>query len=445
MLLSPSRPLALLLQPALRRSFTTCRYCLRKRTPLLKQRSRERNEPRIRLPTRPQLLLSGNANTDLQSFLTTVRLRVENLLYAADARSETRSESLAEREFENIVFQFRDAIMSNLMERLGDGKYSEAPIRVPTPEELHNVYSNYGVRRLDSLIMKHFKRYFMAYAHPSLNETDVCDATAFADMRNPGEWFPIARSMRRKIIMHVGPTNSGKTYQALKRLEAAQSGWYGGPLRLLAHEIFNRMNDKGIKCNLKTGEEIRIIDINAPLTSSTIEMFSESASYDVAVIDEIQMIADSGRGYAWSNALLGLKAKEIHLCGEESTIPLISAIAKELGDELEVHKYERLSPLTTQHAPLSSYKNIKPGDCVVSFSRKSLFLIKEQIEREKGLKCALIYGALPPETRAMQADLFNDPTSGYDVLVASDAVGMGLNLYTSHTYRTDLTTETSNV
>ena len=82
-----------------------------------------------------------------------------------------------------------------------------------------------------------------------------------------------------------------------------------------------------------------------------------------------------------------------------------------------------------EREPLKSLKYIEEGDCVVSFTRTSLFSIKEQIEDLTGFRCAMVYGALPPETRALQAELFNDPDSGYDVIVASDAIGMGLNLY----------------
>jgi ATP-dependent RNA helicase SUPV3L1/SUV3 len=117
------------------------------------------------------------------------------------------------------------------------------------------------------------------------------------------------------------------------------------------------------------------------------------------------------------------------LCGEEAAVPLITSIAKELGEEIEVNRYERLSPLTTESEAIKSYNRVKPGDCVVAFSRKSIFLIKENIERDTGMRCALVYGGLPPESRTMQADLFNDPNNEYDVIVASDAVGMGLNLY----------------
>ena len=422
-----------LLVQGVRRWLSTSQSCLRKNNPSSKWSAR------LQLDTGPQTVRgrdiqlrqpsTENVQADLDRFLATVNRRLEYLLYSSRARSKTAGHLLTDNEFENVVIQFRDAVMANLMKRLADRKYTEAPARIPAPDTLFKTHKIKGIDGLDTLILKYFNEYYLAHGHPSLKNVNHDNAAAVADMRNPGEWYPGARNMRRKIIMHVGPTNSGKTYQALRRLESANTGWYGGPLRLLAHEIFNRMNKKGIKCNLITGEEIRVVDIDAPITSSTIEMFSESTIYDVAVLDEIQMLADPQRGFAWTSALLGLKAKEIHLCGEEAAVPLVSKIAEELGEEIEVNRYERLSGLRTDSKPLVSYKNIQKGDCVVAFSRKAIFSIRELIERESGLKCAMVYGALPPETRSMQADLFNDPNSGYDVIVASDAIGMGLNLY----------------
>ncbi|KAI8394309.1 P-loop containing nucleoside triphosphate hydrolase protein [Radiomyces spectabilis] len=250
-----------------------------------------------------------------------------------------------------------------------------------------------------------------------------------SDLRFPGEWFPEARQMQRKIILHVGPTNSGKTYRALKRLEEAESGIYCGPLRLLAHEVFEKMNAKGITCNLLTGEEKRVMDEACLMTSSTVEMANLGRRMEVAVIDEIQMIGDPLRGWAWTQALLGLKAKEIHLCGEPAAVPLIKSICESLNEEVVVNEYERLTPVTINEASLNrNWTKIRKGDCVVAFSRSQIFEIKTKIEKETGLKCAVAYGALPPETRAMQARSFNDPESDVNVLVASDAVGMGLNL-----------------
>ncbi|KAF8319432.1 P-loop containing nucleoside triphosphate hydrolase protein, partial [Clavulina sp. PMI_390] len=252
--------------------------------------------------------------------------------------------------------------------------------------------------------------------------------------------YPRARAMKRKLILHVGPTNSGKTYNALRALASAKRGVYGGPLRLLAHEVWERLNNGSImaplparglygrSCNLITGEERRIVDSNADLVSCTLEMMPVESSFDVAVIDEIQMIGDIDRGGAWTRAVLGVCAQEVHMCGEATVIDLIRRIAEETGDELEINHYERLTPLKVSEPLSGSYKNIEKGDCVVAFSRKDIFATKAAIEQETGLQCAVAYGKLPPEVRSRQAELFNDPASGFDVLVASDAIGMGLNL-----------------
>ncbi|KAL2039825.1 hypothetical protein N7G274_007225 [Stereocaulon virgatum] len=228
--------------------------------------------------------------------------------------------------------------------------------------------------------------------------------------------------------MHVGPTNSGKTYQALKRLEQAKTGIYAGPLRLLAHEVYTRMNAKGRVCDLVTGDE-RAVQENAEMRSCTVEMVPLNFDVDVAVIDEIQMIGHKERGWAWTQAFLGLKAKEIHLCGEERSVPLVRELAASMGDSLEINTYKRLSPLKTMSTSLhGDLRNLRKGDCVVVFSRLGIRAMKADIERLTRRRVAVVYGSLPPEIRAQQAKLFNEPDNDYDFLVASDAIGMGLNL-----------------
>lgn len=256
-----------------------------------------------------------------------------------------------------------------------------------------------------------------------------------ADLSDPPLWHPLARNAKRSIIMHVGPTNSGKTYHALKRLRESKSGIFCGPLRLLAHEVFDRMNNEwNVPCKLITGEEQReppnYTSRNPCLhVSSTVEMADLKSQLEVAVIDEIQMIADPARGWAWTDALLGVQAREIHLCGEETAVDLVQRIVECTGDSLEIKRYERLTPLKVSSIALQGgWSGIMPGDCVVAFSRKLIFELKQKIELETGLRCAVVYGTLPPETRSEQGRLFNDPESQYEVLVASDAVGMGLNL-----------------
>ncbi|KAJ4301448.1 RNA helicase [Kalmusia sp. IMI 367209] len=250
-----------------------------------------------------------------------------------------------------------------------------------------------------------------------------------ADLRYPAEWYPATREIPRTVHLHVGPTNSGKTYHALKRLEEAERGIYLGPLRLLAHEVYTRLNAKGKACALVTGEEQRVPEGEVNMWSCTVEMAPLNTPLDVAVIDEIQMINHTDRGWAWTSAFLGLQAREIHLCGEARTVPLIRELCALVGDKVEVHEYERLTPLKVGKGSLKgNLNNLEKGDCIVAFSVLGLHALRREVETKTGKKCAIVYGSLPPETRAQQARLFNDPNNDYDFLVASDAVGMGLNL-----------------
>lgn len=277
---------------------------------------------------------------------------------------------------------------------------------------------------------EHLKRKFFEYlSGAEVKQENTVQLKKAADLRFPQEWYPVARQFQRTWYLHVGPTNSGKTYHALQRLMQSGSGCYAGPLRLLAHEVYERMNAQGIPCNLITGDDRKVVSDTATLTSSTVEMVDLSRSMEVCVLDEIQMIGDEDRGWAWTQALLGVKAQEIHLCGEERTVQLITNLAATMGDKLVVRHYNRLGPLEVMNNSLNGdLMQLERGDCVVTFSRKNIFAMQREIETLTGRKCAVIYGSLPPETRSIQAQLFNDPNNDYEILVASDAVGMGLNL-----------------
>lgn len=249
-----------------------------------------------------------------------------------------------------------------------------------------------------------------------------------ADLTEPHTWFPFARAMKRKIIYHCGPTNSGKTYNALQRFMEAKKGIYCSPLRLLAMEVFDKVNAQGVYCSLHTGQEKKFMPFSNHV-ACTVEMVSTEELYDVAVIDEIQMMSDSYRGYAWTRALLGLKADEIHLCGDPTVLNIVRKICSDTGDELHEHHYGRFKPLVVEAKTLlGDLRNVRSGDCIVAFSRREIFEVKMAIEKHTSHRCCVIYGALPPETRRQQANLFNDQDNEFDVLVASDAVGMGLNL-----------------
>ncbi|KAJ0637670.1 putative RNA helicase [Helianthus annuus] len=249
----------------------------------------------------------------------------------------------------------------------------------------------------------------------------------FTDLTRPHTWYPAARRKKRNVFLHVGPTNSGKTYSALKRLEQSSSGVYCGPLRLLAWEVAKRLNKANVPCDLITGQEKEIVD-GARHKAVTVEMADVSHNYDCAVIDEIQMIGCRSRGFSFTRALLGIPADELHLCGDAAAVPLIQEILSVTGDNIEVQYYDRLSPLVPSKIPLRSFSDIRTGDCIVTFSRRNIYKLKKRIEDDGRHLCSVVYGSLPPETRTRQATMFNDESSEFDVLVASDAIGMGLNL-----------------
>uniref|UniRef100_A0A7N6FDJ2 ATP-dependent RNA helicase SUPV3L1, mitochondrial n=1 Tax=Anabas testudineus TaxID=64144 RepID=A0A7N6FDJ2_ANATE len=296
------------------------------------------------------------------------------------------------------------------------------------PADLHIILSDIccGAGHIDDIypyFIRHAKQIF-----PMLDCMD--DLRKISDLRLPANWYPEARAIQRKVIFHAGPTNSGKTYQAIQRYLAAKSGVYCGPLKLLAHEIFEKSNDAGVPCDLVTGEERTLVDPEgraAGHVACTIEMCSVTTPYEVAVIDEIQMIKDPSRGWAWTRALLGLCAEEIHVCGEPAAIDFIRELMYTTGEEMEVHTYQRLTPFSILDRAVESLDNLRPGDCIVCFSKNDIYSISRQIEA-KGLECAVIYGSLPPGTKLSQAKKFNDPDDPCKILVATDAIGMGLNL-----------------
>lgn len=292
---------------------------------------------------------------------------------------------------------------------------------------LRNAFVRGDVKGLTAEIRYSFQSFMM---RTRMSSALTKKQKELADFRYPMEWFPATRALQRTIHLHVGPTNSGKTYHALKALENAKSGIYGGPLRLLAQEIYSRFQAKGKPCAMVTGEEQRIPeDVDNYFISCTVEMTPLNRVVDVAVLDEIQMIGDPDRGWAWTQAFLGVMAKEVHLCGEERAVDLIKSICSAIGDKCVVHRYERLSPLQVMDSSLAgNFSKLQKGDAVIGFSRVNLHGLKKTIENHTGRRCAIVYGSLPPETRAQQAALFNDPDNDYDFLVASDAIGMGLNL-----------------
>ena len=244
---------------------------------------------------------------------------------------------------------------------------------------------------------------------------------AFPD--NPKDEYIITRRMKRKIYIHLGDTNTGKTYNAVERLKTAKKGVYLSPLRILALENYDKLNNEGIVCDLMTGEE-EIIKENSTHVSCTIEKVNLKQSYDIAVIDEIQMISDTQRGIAWSRAVLGLRCNEIHICGAMNAKELLIKILDDCEDEYEIEEYYRNIPLIVESKNFS-YNDVQEGDAIVVFSKKRVLEIAQDYSN-KNIKTSIIYGDLPPEVRKMQYEQFINKEN--KVLVTTDAIGMGVNL-----------------
>ena len=236
--------------------------------------------------------------------------------------------------------------------------------------------------------------------------------------------FPEALEMRRHFILHIGPTNSGKTFQALERLKDAGDGVYLGPLRLLALEVYEKMTEYGVACTMLTGQEC-IAQENSRVTASTVEMADFYKCYDIAVIDEAQMTADPERGHCWTKAILGIQATEIHVCMSPAAEDVVCHLIEICGDDFEIHRYERKTALICEEIPFRFPEDVQEGDALVVFSKKSVLDVAGRLE-ERGIEASVIYGSLPPEIRRRQMQLF---TGGQTkVVVATDAIGMGLNL-----------------
>ncbi len=234
--------------------------------------------------------------------------------------------------------------------------------------------------------------------------------------------FPMAREMRRKLTLHIGPTNSAKTYTAMQKLRKADTGYYLAPLRLLALEGYERLKEHGVQSSLITGEE-QIIDDEATHISSTIEMMNYEVDVDICVIDEVQMIGDRERGWAWANAIIGAPAKEIIMTGSINAKEAIVALAKYLDEELEIVEFTRKNPLTLLESPTDP-QDVKEGSAIIAFSRKEVLRLKQNFS--KSFSVSVVYGNLSPEVRREEARRFRSGET--QILIATDAIAMGMNL-----------------
>lgn len=329
---------------------------------------------------------------------------------------------------------YEDAVFGGLLERAIEERHSEIAdlgeltlmdVRdselVDSGEELFwELKEHFSGKRLFDLVSrnKHLREEFVSLR---MLRTELSGRVP----EHMPDLFPAARRMDRHFIIHIGPTNSGKTYSSVERLKTAARGIYLGPLRLLAFEQYQKLNEQGFLCSLYTGEEHQLVP-GACLQASTIEMADEYAKYDVAVIDEAQMVADRERGWAWTTAILGLRADEIHVCIAPHAEKIITALIGECGDSYEIVRHERQTPLVRDEAKFRLSKEyIRKHDALIVFSRRNVHAIAGEL-RSMGISCSVIYGNLPYDVRQEEARRFREGET--DVVVATDAIGMGMNL-----------------
>ena len=241
---------------------------------------------------------------------------------------------------------------------------------------------------------------------------------------NPVNEYEEARAMKRHFLLHVGETNTGKTHASIERLMDAESGVYLAPLRLLALEIQDKLNSQNIASSLLTGEEEDIINY-AYHVSSTIEKLQLGTPYEVCVIDEVQMIADKQRGWAWTRAILGVLAPEVHICMAPEALDIVIKLIKDCNDTFEIIKHTRDTELVFEDKPFNLNKDVKKGDALVVFGKKKALAVSAQL-LNNNIKTSIIYGSLPYSTRKKQFERFLDGET--EVLVTTDAIGMGINL-----------------
>jgi len=293
---------------------------------------------------------------------------------------------------------------------------------VISPDEYERFYLQLetNIWKGEIFLRKEFDRFLQAVL--ALKRKDI-SATILRDYLGQFWLHADARRIKRKVIYHMGPTNSGKTYHAIEALCKAKTGCYLAPLRLLASELFDTMNTKGTKTSLLTGEEVIEVP-EATHFASTIEMAKLQSRFECCVIDEVQMLTDPQRGWAWTRALVNIQADEIHLCGDHSVLELVKKILNLCGDTLEIKEYRRMTELFVMdhQIPLTQ---LQKSDALIVFSRRNALKYKADLE-ELDFKVSIVYGRLSPEVRREQARKFDEGET--DIMVSTDAIAMGMNL-----------------
>jgi ATP-dependent RNA helicase SUPV3L1/SUV3 len=236
---------------------------------------------------------------------------------------------------------------------------------------------------------------------------------------------------KNKITAVLGPTNTGKTHLAIDTMLSFESGMIGFPLRLLAREVYDKVIKKISldKVALITGEE-KIIPSNAKYFLCTVESMPIDKDLEFVGVDEIQMSADHERGHIFTDRLLNIRGTKLTMLMGSNTI---KKIISKLNDDIEFINRERLSKLT--YAGHKKISRINRKTAIIAFSAEEVYAIAELIRRQKG-GAAIVMGSLSPKTRNAQVELYQ--SGDVDFLVATDAIGMGINMDLDYVYFSNL-------
>ncbi len=236
---------------------------------------------------------------------------------------------------------------------------------------------------------------------------------------------------KNKITAILGPTNTGKTFLAIETMLTFNSGMIGFPLRLLAREVYDKVINKvdPSKVALITGEE-KIIPLNAKYFLCTVESMPIDKDLEFVGVDEIQMCNDNERGHIFTDRLLNLRGEKLTMLMGSNTI---RSIIEKLDEDIEFINKERFSKLSFNgHKKIS---RIERKSAIIAFSTEDVYAIAELIRRQKG-GAAIVMGSLSPKTRNAQVNLYQ--SGDVDYLVATDAIGMGINMDLDHIYFSNL-------
>ena len=236
---------------------------------------------------------------------------------------------------------------------------------------------------------------------------------------------------KNKITAVLGPTNTGKTFLAIETMLSFESGMIGFPLRLLAREVYDKIIKKIDKnlVALITGEE-KIIPLNSKYFLCTVESMPIDKNLEFVAIDEVQMCFDHERGHIFTDRLLNLRGEKLTMFMGSNTM---KKIISNLNDDIEFINKDRLSKLT--YSGYKKISRIERKSAIIAFSSEDVYAIAELIRRQKG-GAAIVMGSLSPKTRNSQVELYQ--SGDVDYLVATDAIGMGINMDLEHVYFSNL-------